>query len=98
MNVKQGDLAICIKCRCIENVGSIVLVAEAVPSKPLDDGPMWLVETPRATYGIDLSTGISYPVPAGAKVRMPDAWLRPVSGLPDTDEVDTSQPIAKEAV
>ncbi|MBR8228071.1 hypothetical protein KDX05_07065 [Burkholderia vietnamiensis] len=86
MNCKPGDLAIIVQAFLPENIGKIVEVLA-----PLGDdcgcGFRWLVKTlsPARTISvIDFKTVFEDSEPAG----IPDAWLRPVTGLPITDDVE----------
>lgn len=85
MNCKSGDLAIIVQALLPENIGKIVEVLQ-----PLGDdcgmGFRWLVKTVlpgRTVSVIDFHTVFEDSAPAG----IPDAWLRPVSGLPITDDI-----------
>jgi hypothetical protein len=83
VNCKSGDLAILIKARLDENVGMLVRVREFFGI--IREGPAWVVEWQgnRSVANIWTSTfdGMS---DCGVT---PDAWLRPVSGLPITDDI-----------
>lgn len=85
MNCKPGDLAIMIRTLLPENIGKIVEVLE-----PLGDdaglGFRWKVKilSPCRTMSVIDFQSISYGMTTGG---VPDAWLRPVSGLPITDDV-----------
>ncbi|WP_175740000.1 hypothetical protein [Burkholderia ambifaria] len=85
MNVQKGDLAIIVQALLPENIGKIVEVLD-----PLGDdcgmGFRWLVKTllpGRTVSVIDFQTVFEDSSPAG----IPDAWLKPVSGLPITDDI-----------
>lgn len=79
MNCKPGDLAIVIKASVPQNIGKIVRVLCAKES-----GVSWFIDC-----------DAEYVTRAGRVVRRdpmrdlfaPDAWLKPVSGLPITDDV-----------
>ncbi|HVI88285.1 MAG TPA: hypothetical protein VM659_08285 [Dongiaceae bacterium] len=86
MNCKPGDLAIVVKACIVENIGKIVEVIG-----PSDDHPVlgfrWSIrpQSPmRSVDGIDLTTQVG---PSLGNLACADDWLRPVSGLPITDEV-----------
>lgn len=107
MNVKKGDLAIIIKSFA-GNEGKIVEVVEFLGSDPKFKGMQfgdglgscWLVRSDKQTLNI----GASFPklhmdeqVGVTSELPIPDAWLRPVSGLPDRDDITTDQPIKEHA-
>lgn len=96
MNVKQGDLAIVIKSLNGKAVGSIVRVASFFNHCP-QNGPEWNVEVARKSTVKCRGTGRLIVLQPGGTAQCPDAWLRPISGLPDADEVDTSEPTVTEA-
>lgn len=83
MNVKKGDLAIIIKSSA-GNSGKIVEVLEFLGENPIyndeyfciNRGPCWLVHSDRPLNSGEMLT--TFPIP--------DAWLRPVSGLDVGDE------------
>lgn len=92
MNCKPGDLAIIIRAPFVpENVGRIVKVLKFVG---VDDGgersDWWRVESGglpiKGRGGVFVLNGI-----------VPDAYMRPVSGIPDTEEADAKQPIKEVA-
>lgn len=79
MNVKQGDLAILTNSMVPENIGRIVRVLEfvgaEVPGWCLNRSDYWAVEMAggKALDHIGRLSTWGY---------VPDAWLKPVSGLP----------------
>lgn len=87
MNVKPGDLAILIKSQA-DNYGKICKILEQSNVTHLFDGISyvevnelcWLVEFPDP---VKLTTGCISKI---TNVR--DAWLRPVSGLPDEQHTE----------
>lgn len=86
MNCKPGDLAIIMKAILSENIGRIVLVLRSSDIHP-KLGFRWFVKPQnpmRIVSGADLVTIAPVSTDIGA---MPDAWLKPVSGLPMDDEV-----------
>lgn len=89
MNVKPGDLAIMIKSVSQpELVGLIVNVVEF-----LDQGNnRWGCTVARPVTIRDVFTGLRG---STCRLSIPDAHLRPVSGLPDNDSDDTDTPIDK---
>lgn len=80
MNVKQGDIAIVIQSYAGKYVGIIVAVESYYGSQAY--GPTWLVTTDRT---VRLSNGQK--AKPGTPFPCPDAWLRPVSGLPGEYDV-----------
>lgn len=88
MNVKQGDLAIVMHSETGRNLGKIVEVIKLLGESPvfdgrswgIGDGLLWLVEAKGAPISVRFG-------PPLAVVPMPDAWLRPISGIPLNDEV-----------
>lgn len=79
MNVKLGDLAIVVKGK---NSGKICKIIRPGESENFIGG--WVCEFPskvKTDKGLHLI----------ANVR--DEWLRPVSGLPDTEHTDEREPI-----
>ena len=89
MNCKPGDIAIAINALNPENVGLIVEVVSRYPSAAIEAwfGHCWIVRSARpvpcGTARISRTDGMS-----------PDAWLRPVSGLPLDIEETTTEPEA----
>lgn len=91
MNVKQGDLAILIKASVAENIGLIVQVGGFTGNHPVY-GPLWGVKVDKYVqtgkfYGKE-PVSFFGGVEAGAVVQAPDDWLRPVSGIPETSQID----------
>ena len=98
-NCKPGDLAILIRDECLENIGAIVKVLR--PWVPGDGGRVlpgpqwhcvadgrplkamrwmqWTSEDPPVQVGYAMSK-------PGEEVIVPDADLRPITGLPDADD------------
>lgn len=86
MNVKPGDMAIQIMAHNKENIGLIVSVIK------FDSGMQcWECTTYKAIQGYCM--GILVTQEAGQPFFCPDEWLRPISGLPDTEETEEQQPI-----
>jgi hypothetical protein len=96
MNVKQGDLAIQIKSAA-GNSGRIVRVLQFLGAFPFYDGrhwhrdeaDCWLVEYERPIFTANGHKALICPTP--------DAWLRPISGIPEEESTDTNQPIKEPA-
>lgn len=87
MNVKPGDLAIVVKGRMI---GKVCKVLQKFYGGEHDGilwstgNESWICEFPR-----------KYPLIGGESkfISMFDAHLRPVSGLPDAEQIDQQEPI-----
>lgn len=84
MNVKPDDLAIVIKSPHGVAIGSIVKVMFLSLWGPT----YWVCEFQRPVERLDGSIG--------NMASCDDAWLRPISGIPDTEDADTEQPIVRE--
>ncbi|UVS93491.1 hypothetical protein [Burkholderia glumae] len=86
MNCKPGDLAIIVQAMLPENIGKIVEVLSPL-GHDCGLGFRWLAKTvggpARTVSVVDFSSVFVDPEPAG----IPDAWLRPISGLPGPDDV-----------
>jgi len=83
MNCKPGDLAyITHQSAAAPNLGRIVEVIEARPAR--NGWALWLVTSVAPMNGIDPETGKPATTQRGV---IPDAWLRPISGVPVTDDV-----------
>ncbi|MBU9649374.1 hypothetical protein LGN12_18925 [Burkholderia multivorans] len=86
MNCKPGDLAIIVRAMCPENVGRIV---EVLPQSEMGCfGLEWNTRGRGPVIVLSRLTGLivgSYVADDG---WVPDAWLRPVTGLPITDDVE----------
>ncbi|MBB6320564.1 hypothetical protein [Paraburkholderia tropica] len=88
MNCKPGDLAIVTYTRNGELVGCVVEVLRGWGEFG-ELGYLWTIRMPRALQlyvptGADAKCGI--PSRVSTDSQFPDAWLRPVSGLPVHDE------------
>jgi hypothetical protein len=98
MNVKPGDLAIQIKS-VAGNEGNIVEVI-----KFLGDGHQYINGQPWDYYGSENLWHIRNTRPVKSNLgkmvidgAIPDAWLRPISGLPDAEEIQDENPIKEVA-
>lgn len=100
-NVKPGDLAFVVSCEIPENIGAIVQVVELVTFHVTDreDGVMWICTTTgRKLYCRDVRfdsracgwKADAHPSVYSAKVGILDRHLKPISGLPLEDLVETS--------
>lgn len=89
MNVKPGDLAILIAG---ELAGSIVNVIRFIRENE-KEGRFYSSIT---GWLVDDVGGMDFICPCGTPTKtavFPDAWLRPVSGLPDAEQIDQQEPI-----
>jgi len=83
LNCKPGDLAIVVRSDVNGDIGTIVEVLHR--SFVDDDGDhQWLTKWPRPTRAFGHHSGREMLV---VETFIPDAWLRPVSGLPITDDI-----------
>ncbi len=97
LNVKAGNLAIQIK----SVAGNEGIIVEVV--KFLGDGIQYINGQPWGYYGAENLWHIRNTRPVKSRLgkmvidgAVPDAWLRPVSGLPDVDEEETERDNQKE--
>lgn len=80
MNVKPGDLGIVIKG---DSAGRICVVVS-----------LWGYSEGESYWRVEHRDPV--PTRSGAMMKAPlcpDSWLRPVSGLPDTEHTDEREPI-----
>jgi hypothetical protein len=89
-NVKPGDLAIVVGAYyCTENIGRIVeVVRQATPGVdvvPSNAGLSWMVKSSRPLGRV--AAGYTKRLAPGFEAPCADVNLRPVSGIPETDEV-----------
>jgi hypothetical protein len=93
MNVKAGDLAIVIRAhQVIEAIGMICEVRSFYGPFSFDSfgvQPAWIIKLPRKVRAVSGNMA--------EIVLCPDCCLRPVSGLPDTEDTDTKEPIKEVA-
>lgn len=89
MNVKQGDLAIAIHAGNPGNIGRIFEVIRFVGQREFNgiSGPAWLVRA----VGIKATTACGGQT---SEALAFDAWLRPISGIPDQEETTKQEPVA----
>lgn len=88
MNVKPGDMAIVVKSATGKNQGRIVEVISPLGESPWHngycwnpgDGFCWLVKFQSEVMALRPGRYLFAPVP--------DAWLRPVSGLEDEQHTE----------
>lgn len=83
MNCKPGDLAIVVNDGGSGALGYIVEVVQAAP--PREEGARWEIQF-RADQPI--YHRITGELLKGTRVWILDAWLRPVSGIPVTDDIE----------
>lgn len=80
MNCKPGDLAY-LSSDCIDE-GVIVEVLSAAP--PTEDGPAWHC---KSRTPINCTLQVSKREVSATEICVADRYLRPISGVPVTDEV-----------
>lgn len=111
MNVSKGDLAIIIKDgETVKTAGRIVEVLHLAPKTDfhLPDGyyhfgiasdlPMWVVKFESGTIKAPIgSDGIMKKTRETRYAVVDDRVLRPISGIPDTEDTDTKEPIKEVA-
>ncbi|CAM2167946.1 conserved hypothetical protein [Burkholderia latens] len=83
MNCKPGDMAIIVNDGGSGALGYVVEVIQAAP--PREEGPLWEIQfrADQPIYFRDTGERIK-----GTRIWILDAWLRPVSGLHVTDDVE----------
>ena len=100
MNVKAGDMAIVIKSGA-GNEGKIVMVAGLAGDNPIDKfgritcegcGPCWLVTCESGIKTLSIRPGA---IAVSREGFIPDSWLRPISGIPDTEEENKEKELEK---
>jgi hypothetical protein len=87
MNVKQGDMAIIINSVTGLYIGMVVEVVELAGIHE-SIGPYWKIRCPRDVYQGNKDAPKKRLIKAGELAQNRDAWLRPVSGLPDDSTAD----------
>ena len=80
MNCKPGDLAYVVHGR---QAGAVVSVEKT--SLPLEDvSPCWTCTSTSPLHTVHRKTRERR---INTRFRVPDSWLRPISGIPVTDDV-----------
>ncbi|KVS07784.1 hypothetical protein [Burkholderia vietnamiensis] len=82
MNCKPGDLAYIVRDSGSTALGLVVDVRRR--SDRPDGTPCWMVGVPEGCFLECRATGRKI---NAREFRIPDAWLRPISGVPVTDDV-----------
>ncbi|MFT0167509.1 hypothetical protein ACLKMY_00575 [Paraburkholderia mimosarum] len=82
MNCKPGDLAYITRNFCSENIGRVVEVIDAFGEYP-EFGFCWNVASQEPLAAVNPHTDERLALTSGF---IPDAWLRPISGVPVHDE------------
>lgn len=77
MNVKPGDMAIVIRGNSAGKICKVIRVSDNFVEN-------WLCEFPRK-----VKTTVGF----WKLTNVPDTWLRPISGIPDTKHTDEREPI-----
>lgn len=83
MNCKPGDMAIVVQSDFPEDIGMII---EVLSESHIDwEGCyQWLTKWPSPSPTCSVETG---EIVLRSETFVPDEWLRPVSGIPITDDV-----------
>lgn len=81
MNCKPGDLAVITR----GNARDRIVEVKAPYGDYLHLGFCWYVEAPTPIPAMDAMTGLTCHITNG---WCPDMWLRPISGVPVTDDVE----------
>lgn len=85
MNCKLGDIAILVKTKYAGHI--VEVVGTFFDFDEFGDFAEWRIRFQRPTRASDGALHIDY--------VCPDAWLRPISGIPDEETID--EPIAETA-
>lgn len=93
MNCKPGDLAIQIKSYA-GNEGQIVFIEKYIGAVNFVNLKFTVNDCWHVKYQCKTPDFIGQFSEFGS---VPDSWLRPVSGLPDTEDTDIEQPIKEVA-
>lgn len=86
MNCKPGDLAYVTYATQSQNIGRVVEVIQKAPDG--DYGPEWVCRSSGTIWAWDALLKKNRAAPAGTRFMAPDAHLRPISGVPITDDVE----------
>ena len=88
MNCKQGDLAIIVKAFISRNIGSIVEVTRPSIHGPSEHGFEWETRSARPMVVV---AGDFEDLVLCNIADCPDAWLRPISGIPEEETIEQSE-------
>lgn len=88
MNAKPGAIVYATKAVFVENVGAVGRVIGAQLTSG-EEGPGWLVEWCELITVLECRT---FKIIKSSWSHHPDAWLRPIDGLPVTDDVEDEVP------
>ncbi|PRH46374.1 hypothetical protein C6V05_20805 [Burkholderia multivorans] len=80
MNCKPGDMAVITRGLARDRIVEV----KAPYGDYMHFGFCWYVEAPAPIPAMDARTGLSCQIANG---WCPDAWLRPISGVPVSDDV-----------
>lgn len=85
MNVKAGQMAYIARSSYPENIGTVCEVLRLAPRNEWegDHLPEWECKSSKPISGMDMSNGL---LGYSMIFNCPDAWLRPISGVPVHDE------------
>lgn len=94
MNCKPGDLAIVSRVDGEEDRDAIGLIVEVMRAAPVGDWtdanqPEWQCRSRAPFRARDLRTGA---IVLSNEFDVKDSWLRPISGVPVTDDVEDEVP------
>ncbi|VWB07636.1 hypothetical protein [Burkholderia lata] len=85
MNCKPGDLAYVTYATQFQNIGRVIEVIRK--SSDGDYGPEWVCRSSGIVVAWDEFLQKNLEAPAGTEFMAPDAHLRPITGLPITDDI-----------
>ncbi|CAJ0701664.1 hypothetical protein LMG19089_02895 [Ralstonia edaphis] len=83
MNCKPGDLAYIVRATPSTQEAVGVIVEVIGRGRDIDDMPAWNVRVPER---FEISSRATGQKSFMNRVNVPDAWLRPISGVPVHDE------------
>ncbi|WP_175785534.1 hypothetical protein [Burkholderia ambifaria] len=90
MNCKPGDLAIVVRVDHEGDRDVIGLIVEVITATPFfewtdPNQPEWVCRTRTAIRMLEVST---QEIVLSSEFDVKDSWLRPISGMPVTDDVE----------
>lgn len=85
---KVGDLVYLVQALLPENIGKTgqIISADDHPLSDYSHGPRWILRPSALTRSVQYDGAI---VTGAPFTSSPDAWLRPISGVPVDDETPT---------
>lgn len=90
MNVQKGDLAYVTYMECPDNFGRVLEVIYRGPDG--EYGPQWCCRCSSYVVAWDSDTEQNVRVSPGVEFYAPDAHLRPIGGVPLTEEMHDEVP------